>query len=359
MRLACASHHCWLMLVANAGSKKSDKLCSCPNRYNNALRSLLTPNACLVTPPHQPATLTSLARCAHRYSLTLTLLAARGYHSCFHECPLSLRPTPAHKLAPNPSYCRAVLRVRETDSAGQPNFCASYCLLLRALPFELPSSWQADPIAAALAANAAAVDAAATTATNLDQAALTAIPQRVAVYVAREESAGAFTYTELDTLTTELCKTAPHINGTEPTATCKFLANSDKSHATVALVETFSEAVALDLIARAPGARLLACLVQEAATVPKIASAVEGNTVLHIPLPDGDFDYTDGDAITRHATAWLVSFGVCMSTVSQDGHTYPIGGFALVAASVTPRMPNSSVITGQTFPVGRVRGMSC
>ena len=230
------------------------------------------------------------------------------------------------------------------------------CALSSALSFSARPPIQADIAAALAAAREGVLAEADQAAVAVENAQLAALPDRFGVYVAREEKAGPFTFEEIDGITTAICKEAPLLDGVAPTASCNFLENADSTHVTVALVETCSEPVAQTLVAQAASHKFLACMINNVDSQPKIASVVAGNSVIHAPLPRGDFDLRDRAALRRHATAWLVYFAICMSTIMQSGHAFAAGCFALVAVSVSPRTPRSSVLTTLTIIVRIANG---
>ena len=214
----------------------------------------------------------------------------------------------------------------------------------------------ADPIAAAIAANRDAIDTANNAAANITAQQAEGLASRIGAYVATEEKSGPLVYENLDGLCKDICNNTPNGDGTLPETIINFLPNEDKTNVTVALVETFSEMVADAIIARARALRFLACRVNDAASVPKIASAVAGHTVLHAPIPEGEFDPRDKAALTRHANSWLTSFGICMSTIQQAGHNFVPGSFRLIASSLTPRNPGSSNYTTLTLIINIANG---
>jgi hypothetical protein len=91
------------------------------------------------------------------------------------------------------------------------------------------------------------------------------------------------------------------------------------------------------LLAEANAHQLLTCTTDQAHTVPKIASAMAGATVLRLPIPRGEFNCADAVAVRRHVCqltqphcpptrVLLCSFEV-HNERSAQGLNYPGGAY--------------------------------
>ena len=279
-----------------------------------------------------------------------------GYNTSTHRPPT----TSTHLHAQPPPPLTAVCLLLSPRSPAR--VAAAVHATTLHLPPLTPQMASAEEIAikAALAAGARDLGAANKELTSVSNDALLKMSQRIGVYLARTEVAGPFVYNELEQLVSRLSANMVDGEGQTASAVITFLPNLSKTHATVALLETYSQPLANELIISAPSRNLLACYVDDAAQVPKIASAVSGFSVLHAPIPEGDFDYLDKDAVARHATGWLVHLNMCMTAIKQNniygGLPFEANSFKLVSASVTPRTPGSVLFTTLTLVIAITAG---
>ena len=169
------------------------------------------------------------------------------------------------------------------------------------------------------------------------------LSDRFGLYVAKDIKSGPWDTERFEGFIRKLHDESPRMDAT--LAAIRWLPKVHDSGVTVALIHTYDPYVSDGILAHARSESLLACTTDNTASVHKIASALEGNTVLHFPLPQGTFDHGNCAAVNRHATACLsalsVGLQVLYSNAARDNVKYPL---RLISAAATPRGPNVPLV---------------
>jgi hypothetical protein len=163
--------------------------------------------------------------------------------------------------------------------------------------------------------------------------------QRFGVLIAKQERTGPLDFSVIERLATHLVTSAPPpIAGAQAATANTSIVKEQAGAPTVILVHTFSQHVCDGLVAEAHANKLLACVTDQVHTVPKIAAAMAGATVLRLPIPRGDFNCADAIAVRRHVVLWLRALQTAICTIAQNGHPFgPHATLELQSATPTPR----------------------
>ena len=170
-------------------------------------------------------------------------------------------------------------------------------------------------------------------------------------YIAKEERSGKLDGDHIRGLVEHSIQKTQELVGGEPLPKPRvtWLPKRATVEVSVMMVETTSAALRDEIITLAKSSGYLACTLTNVIE-PKIASAIEGNTVMRTKIPMGVFDHNDPAVVIGFATDFLIRLEACMTVLGENGVLYGDDlQITLQAAYATPEAPGYTSVSSITM----------